>query len=350
MLDRELNNNMISSAIEDRSGALAGLPQLTRLELRHNRIMSVGGQALAGAPSLQQLDLAGNALTTIQRAAFSGLTQLRVLVVDSAALLCDCALRWLPGWLAEAGHAATVTARCHHPARLHGRRLTEVPENQLTCQDSPKPGIRLHPQTGKTLKGDNLTLSCEAESSANDTMQFGWRKDSQPVEQGRAVPLAWAHADGRPGRVMRSELRLTNLTDADAGQYQCVVSNRFGVTYSEKATIAVHVFPVFTLRPEDVELRAGSTAKLECKALGQPPATIAWQKDGGSDFPAARERRMHMLQSEDVFFIVQVQPADQGTYTCTARNDAGEIRANATLSVLGQSLPLLLCMSPVVLS
>ncbi|XP_037093198.1 leucine-rich repeats and immunoglobulin-like domains protein 3 [Pollicipes pollicipes] len=43
---------------------------------------------------------------------------------------------------------------------------------------------------------------------------------------------------------------------------------------------------------------------------------------------------MHVLPSEHVFFIVRVQPADQGTYTCRASNDAGEIQANATLSVL----------------
>ena len=329
----ELNNNLISSTIEEGSGAFGGLQALTRVGLRHNRIMSVSADSFTGAEALEEIDLAGNPLTTVREASFSRLTHLRVLVIDSESLLCDCTLRWLPAWVREAGHAQTVTARCHHPQRLQGRPLLEVAAESLACHESPKPAIRLQPRTGKTLKGDNLTLSCEAESSANDTMQFDWRKDSQLVAAGRAVSLAWSHTDGRPGLVMRSELPLVNLTDADAGEYQCVVSNRYGVSYSSKARMEVHVFPVFEQRPSDLQLRAGNIARFDCKAFGQPPPSISWQKDGGSDFPAASQRRMHMLETEDGFYIVKVQAEDQGTYTCTARNEAGEIRANATLSV-----------------
>ncbi|XP_043239899.1 leucine-rich repeats and immunoglobulin-like domains protein 3 isoform X1 [Amphibalanus amphitrite] len=332
--DLELNNNLISSTIEEGSGAFSGLHQLTRVGLRHNRIMSVSADSFTGADALEEIDLAGNPLTTVREASFSRLTALRVLVIDSQSLLCDCTLRWLPTWVREAGHAQTVTARCHHPQRLQGQPLLEVAPDSLACHESPKPAIRLQPRTGKTLKGDNLTLSCEAESSANDTMQFDWRKDSQLVEAGRAVSLAWAHTDGRPGLVMRSELSLVNLTDADAGEYQCVVSNGYGVSYSSKARVDVHVFPVFQQRPADLQLRAGNTARLDCKAFGQPTPSISWEKDGGSDFPAASQRRLHMLETEDGFYIVKVQADDQGTYTCTARNEAGEIRANATLSVL----------------
>ena len=295
--------------------------------------MSVSAESFSGADGLEEIDLAGNPLTTVRETSFSRLTRLRVLVIDSESLLCDCMLRWLPAWVREAGHADTVTARCHHPQQLQGQPLLDVPADSLACHESPKPAIRLQPRTGKTLKGANLTLSCEAESSANDTMQFAWRKNTQPLSASRAVSLAWAHTDGRPGLVMRSELPLINLTDADAGEYQCVVSNRYGVSYSTKARVDVHVFPVFLQRPEDLQLKAGNTARLDCKAFGQPAPSISWQKDGGSDFPAARERRMHMLESEDVFYIVKVQAGDQGTYTCTARNEAGEIRATATLSV-----------------
>jgi len=81
-------------------------------------------------------------------------------------------------------------------------------------------------------------------------------------------------------------------------------------------------------------VKAGSTARLECAASGQPTPEIAWQKDGGDDFPAARERRMHVMPSDDVFFIVEVKSEDQGVYTCTAKNDAGSVKANSTLVVL----------------
>ena len=98
--------------------------------------------------------------------------------------------------------------------------------------------------------------------------------------------------------------------------------------------IVTTVYPRFLKTPSDVTVKAGTTARLECAAVGQPPPEIAWQKDGGYDFPAARERRMHVMPSDDVFFIVDVKSDDEGVYTCMARNDAGAIRINATLVVL----------------
>lgn len=76
-------------------------------------------------------------------------------------------------------------------------------------------------------------------------------------------------------------------------------------------------------------------ARLECAATGHPNPQIAWQKDGGTDFPAARERRMHVMPDDDVFFITDVKLDDMGVYSCTAQNLAGSISANATLTVLG---------------
>lgn len=86
--------------------------------------------------------------------------------------------------------------------------------------------------------------------------------------------------------------------------------------------------------PENITVNTGSTAKLECAAYGEPQPQIAWQKDGGNDFPAARERRMHVMPTDDVFFIVNVKAADMGVYSCMAHNPAGSIVANAMLTVL----------------
>lgn len=60
---------------------------------------------------------------------------------------------------------------------------------------------------------------------------------------------------------------------------------------------------------------------------------MAWQKDGGNDFPAARERRMHVMPTDDAFFIINAKTSDQGVYTCTAENDVGVVKVNATLIV-----------------
>lgn len=89
----------------------------------------------------------------------------------------------------------------------------------------------------------------------------------------------------------------------------------------------------------DLTIRTGAMARLECAAEGHPAPQISWQKDGGTDFPAARERRMHVMPEDDVFFIANVKMEDMGTYSCLAQNIAGGLAASASLTVLGMLLP-----------
>lgn len=96
--------------------------------------------------------------------------------------------------------------------------------------------------------------------------------------------------------------------------------------------------PSFLKTPMDLTIRTGAMARLECAAEGHPTPQISWQKDGGTDFPAARERRMHVMPEDDVFFIANVKIEDMGIYSCMAQNAAGGLSANATLTVLGKRL------------
>lgn len=72
---------------------------------------------------------------------------------------------------------------------------------------------------------------------------------------------------------------------------------------------------------------------MKCAVDGDPKPTMYWQFNFGNDFPAARERRMHVMPGDDVFFITHAKVSDQGVYTCTATNSAGIIRANATITI-----------------
>ena len=109
----------------------------------------------------------------------------------------------------------------------------------------------------------------------------------------------------------------------------------FEIFQINRSIIYFTVYPSFSKIPQDIRITAGSTASLECSAEGLPTPQIAWQKDGGNDFPAARERRMHKMPTDDVLFIIDVKTADSGVYSCTAQNLAGMIVANASLTILG---------------
>lgn len=341
----ELDHNDISGTIEDTNGAFSGLDSLNKLTLFGNKIKSVAKKAFSGLETLEHLNLGENAIRSIQPDAFSKMRNLKSLLIQSNSFLCDCQLHWLPEWLVTHGLQAGVNATCAHPESLKGTSIFEAPSNSFVCDDLPKPQITVQPEPTVTVLGSDVRLTCTAASSSSSPMTFAWRKDQELLHQAEMENYAHvrAHhqgatsdAPGAGGGVMEytTILHLRRVNFAHEGRYQCIITNHFGSTYSSKARIIVNVLPSFVKTPRDSTIRTGHTARLECAAEGHPAPQIAWQKDGGTDFPAARERRMHVMPDDDVFFIMDVKPEDMGVYSCTARNTAGTVSANATLTVL----------------
>ncbi|KAK5872888.1 hypothetical protein PBY51_013546 [Eleginops maclovinus] len=317
----ELDHNDISGTIEDTNGAFSGLDSLNKLTLFGNKIKSVAKKAFSGLENLEHLNLGENAIRSIQPDAFSRMKILKTLIIQSDSFLCDCQLQWLPDCVFQA------------------------PASSFVCDDLPKPQITVQPETSVTVLGSDVRLTCTAASSSSSPMSFAWRKDQELLRHAETENYAHVRAHhqgttsdvpGANGGVMEytTILHLRHVTFAHEGRYQCIITNHFGSTYSNKARLIVNVLPSFVKTPRDSTIRTGQTARLECAAEGHPAPQIAWQKDGGTDFPAARERRMHVMPDDDVFFIMDVKPEDMGVYSCTAKNTAGTVSANATLTVL----------------
>nr|XP_020488767.1 leucine-rich repeats and immunoglobulin-like domains protein 1 [Labrus bergylta] len=341
----ELDHNDISGTIEDTNGAFSGLDSLNKLTLFGNKIKSVAKKAFSGLETLEHLNLGENAIRSIQPDAFSKMRNLKSLLIQSDSFLCDCQLHWLPDWLVTRSLQAGVNATCAHPESLKGTDIFQAPPSSFVCDDLPKPQITVQPETTVTVLGSDVKLTCTAASSSSSPMTFAWRKDQELLRNAETKNYAHvrAHhqgatsdAPGAGGGVMEytTILHLRHVTFAHEGRYQCIITNHFGSTYSSKARLIVNVLPSFVKTPRDSTIRTGHTARLECAAEGHPTPQIAWQKDGGTDFPAARERRMHVMPDDDVFFIMNVKPEDMGVYSCTAKNTAGTVSANATLTVL----------------
>ncbi|XP_036375757.1 leucine-rich repeats and immunoglobulin-like domains protein 3 [Megalops cyprinoides] len=330
----DLKNNEISWTIEDMNGPFSALDKLRKLFLQGNRIRSVTKKSFSGLDTLEHLDLSNNAIMSIQANAFSQIKQLQELHLNTSSLLCDCQLKWLPQWVAEHGFVPFINASCAHPLMLKGSSVFRVSQEDFVCDDFPKPQITVQPETQSALKGSNVTFVCSAASSSDSPMTFAWKKDNEALNDAEIHNQAHLRAQGGDVTEYTTTLRLRHVDFSSEGRYQCVISNHFGSSYSTKAKLTVNMLPSFTKMPMDLTIRAGATARLECAAGGHPAPQIAWQKDGGTDFPAARERRMHVMPEDDVFFIVDVKTEDIGVYSCTAQNTAGAISANATLTVL----------------
>ncbi|XP_014203572.1 leucine-rich repeats and immunoglobulin-like domains protein 3 isoform X2 [Copidosoma floridanum] len=329
----ELNSNKISYIVEDAIGIFVPLNQLQKLGIAYNQIKSIHKNAFSGLTQITELDLTGNNITSIQENAFSTMTStLTSLKINTSTLFCDCGHQWLSVWLHSKRYSDT-NIQCGYPHWLQEKSLTQLHHANFTCDGFPKPRIVEEPHGQMSIKGDNVTLKCGATSTANTSLNFTWKRDNVELNND-SLKMDYVLTSSNGLTVASSVLHLINITNIQAGRYQCMVSNNYGTSYSSKAKINVLVYPSFLKKPEDIRVTAGSTARLECSATGSPTPQIAWQKDGGNDFPAARERRMHKMPTDDVLFIVNTKPSDSGVYSCTAQNLAGIISINASLTIL----------------
>lgn len=327
-----LSYNKIWWTVEDANGVFNGLNDLNHLLLAGNNIKSINENAFVGLRNVTVLNLDHNNITSIQKNSFRHVPLLRELIINTTSLLCDCNLQWFVEWM-NIKKFANRRLICAFPKRLQGQSLLNVTSNNLTCDELSKPRLIDEPSVEiMALKGEDIQLSCKAMSNSNSIMNFQWKKDNVELKNVEILKESVIDPDGKTIET-NSTLRLRSVNDSDAGSYQCVVSNHFGTTYSQKSTIFVLVYPTFVKKPKNVTVQAGETAKLECAANGEPQPEIAWHKDGGNYFPAAFERRMHVMPEDDVFFIVNAKPIDMGVYSCRAKNAAGTIVTNASLIV-----------------
>lgn len=133
-----------------------------------------------------------------------------------------------------------------------------------------------------------------------------------------------------------SELRFLKITRQDEAEYQCIVRNSYGTAYSDRSKLLVRQLPEFLDTPKDIITTVGKNVGFPCRASGVPYPTISWEKDNSKTFPAAVERRMHILQNDHSLYILNVSKSDSGYYSCHASNDAGQISVSARLEVYGR--------------
>uniref|UniRef100_A0A3Q3WIP5 Ig-like domain-containing protein n=1 Tax=Mola mola TaxID=94237 RepID=A0A3Q3WIP5_MOLML len=355
--------------------------KLEELDLSFNHLTRLEETAFIGLGLLESLNLGENSISHLVEGVFGGLASLRtfllgrnVLSISPEVFVCGKSQSLFPflSNIENANLRNVETVLCFgfdsfEPIKLYSRFFTVcktsasirieilfdpnrlkfqsrcpsciviVDKKFYTCcpylntDDFPKPQITTHPETTVALRGNNVTLTCVASSSSDSPMTTAWRKDGEVLYDAEVQNYA-RYQEGE--LIYTTALHLLNVNFTEEGRYQCVVSNHFGSNYSNRAKLTVNELPSFLKTPMDLTIRTGTMARLECAAEGHPSPQIAWQKDGGTDFPAARERRMHVMPDDDIFFIANVKTEDMGVYSCTAQNAAGSLSANATLTVL----------------
>lgn len=82
--------------------------------------------------------------------------------------------------------------------------------------------------------------------------------------------------------------------------------------------------PVITNHPRPVTIKPDTDLSLYCTAKGYPKPVISWRRDGEFIVEA------HRSYGET---LVVPKVKTSGNYTCTASNDAGEVKSSAYVTV-----------------
>jgi len=116
------------------------------------------------------------------------------------------------------------------------------------------------------------------------------------------------------------------LTDSGS-QFSCVVSNAYGTTNSQVATLTVTGLPPsITFQPQNQTASVGGTATFTISATGTLPLSYYWRRNG-IVIPAA---------TNSIYITNNVQLADSGTqFSCLVSNTFGTVvSSNAILTVV----------------
>lgn len=111
------------------------------------------------------------------------------------------------------------------------------------------------PENQLTVKGANISLKCLASTplnvdlhSTDDEIQISWTHNNRRVYEmlpssssstGAFIETQIFHDKPTNLTFARGHLLLYNVNYSSAGKYQCVVSNRFGTTYSERSKVSI---------------------------------------------------------------------------------------------------------------
>lgn len=119
-------------------------------------------------------------------------------------------------------------------------------------------------------------------------------------------------------------LTLNAVSPADAGSYDCAVSNPCGTVVTGSALLTVNTAAVVNSGPGSLVRCPGTVATFAVAASGSPSPQFQWRKNG-ADIPGAN------LFS---YTIPSVAAGDAGTYDCVVSNICGgQTSSSATLSV-----------------
>ncbi|XP_068224083.1 cell adhesion molecule Dscam1 isoform X5 [Palaemon carinicauda] len=166
----------------------------------------------------------------------------------------------------------------------------------------------------KTLQpGPSVFLKCVA--AGNPTPEITWELDGNRLSNSERMQVGqYVTVNGE----VVSHLNISAIHTNDGGLYACVASSTVG---SVKHAARLNVYGLPYIRPMDkVAVVAGENMVVHCPVAGYPIDSIVWEMKGRM-LPINRRQKTF---ANGTLIVEAVQrSADQGRYTCVARNSQG---------------------------
>ncbi|XP_071783895.2 hemicentin-1 [Centroberyx gerrardi] len=187
-------------------------------------------------------------------------------------------------------------------------------EIQLSVNTMPKiMGVSGHDNTVKMAAevGTEVILPCEVQGSPSPSVT--WSRNGQPIPP----VTAWFTV------LPSGSLKITDVRLIDSKLYTCTAANPAG-NVSLSYNLHIQAKPRIQAAPSLLKALIGQTVTLPCVVQGEPSPEVSWSHNG---LPVG-------VRDTAALRIQQVSLADQGTYQCVAKNNAGQDTLEIKLEVL----------------
>jgi hypothetical protein len=201
-------------------------------------------------------------------------------------------------------------------------RYNAITSSVATLMVGRPPQMVTPPANQEGPAGTNINFSVDA--AGTSPLSYQWRKNNTNLVNNSRISGASAPT-----------LSIANLQPADAGNYQVIVTNRFGTNTSPVATLMVLGPPVIIGQPASQTVALGSNANFTLLATGTPPLGYQWLVNG-SDL---KEGTKFSGANSNTLGVGNVTIDDLANYTVIVTNSLGRATSDvARLTVTSSNL------------
>uniref|UniRef100_A0A672R5V6 Neuronal cell adhesion molecule n=1 Tax=Sinocyclocheilus grahami TaxID=75366 RepID=A0A672R5V6_SINGR len=165
---------------------------------------------------------------------------------------------------------------------------------------------------------DSESVYSNSRTAEIPTPAISWVKHNSEIPSGRASFLSFDKT-----------LRITDVSEADAGEYRCIANNRHGSVH-HTIRVTVNAAPYWISAPRNLVLAPKEMGIIMCRAAGHPKPSIRWLMNG---LPIENPSRS---VEGDTLIFSEVQTGSSAVYQCNASNQYGYLLSNAFVSVLAE--------------